>query len=380
MKVPLLDLKAQHQAIRKDLLAAFEQVLDRAHFILGEEVSELEARLADYCRTRHAVGVSSGTDALLIALMALGIGPGDEVITTPLSFFATAGAIVRTGAVPVFVDIDPDSFTLDPALIESAVTPRTRAVVPVHLYGQSADMAPILDVAARYGLAVVEDAAQALGAEYIDGRRCGSMGRVGCLSFFPSKNLGALGDAGMVVTNDDALAEKMRLLRVQGAKPKYYHHLVGGNFRLDTLQAAALTVKLPYLDRWTALRQRHARLYEELFAEAGLDGAVEGFSLPRAVYRGGGILHDHIYNQFVIRVPDREALRARLTAEGIGTEIYYPLPLHRQPCLSHLGYQEGRLPEAERACREVLAIPIFPELTPQQQETVVRAIGAFYRR
>src|SRR5919106_2041551 len=270
MKVPLLDLKAHHEPLRKDLLAALEEVLERNDFILGDEVRKLEERVAAYCETRYAIGVSSGTDALLVSLMALGIGPGDEVITTPLSFFATAGAVVRVGAKPVFVDIDPVTYNLDPKNIEPAITSRTKAIIPVHLYGQCADMDPILEVAARRGLAVVEDAAQAIGAEYRDGRRAGSMGLMGCLSFFPSKNLGSLGDGGMVLTNDQEIAERIRVLRVQGAKPKYYHRLVGGNFRLDTLQAAVLNVKLSYLDRWTALRQKHAQLYEDLFSRSGL--------------------------------------------------------------------------------------------------------------
>lgn len=379
MNVPLLDLNAQHQVIRKDLLAAVERVLDKGDFILGGEVKRLEEQVAAYCHTRYGVGVSSGTDALLVAAMALGLGPGDEVITTPFSFFATAAIISRLGAKPVFVDIDPVTFNLDPAKLERAITSRTRAVIPVHLYGQCADMDPILTLAARYGLPVIEDAAQAIGAEYRDGRRAGSMGRIGCLSFFPSKNLGALGDGGMVVTNDEALADRVRLLRIQGGRPKYYHKVVGGNFRLDTLQASVLNVKLPYLDRWTSMRQENALRYETLFQNSGLPDTV-GLCLPQAVYRGHKVAHYHIYNQFSIRVPQRDALRAWLTEKGIGSEIYYPVPLHLQACYQSLGYKEGDLPVAEQACREVLGLPIYPELTAEQQETVVVAIQAFFHQ
>lgn len=373
MNVPLLDLKAQHEPIRKDLLAAMERVLDQNNFILGREVSELEERVASYSGTRYAVGVSSGTDALLAALMALDLKPGDEVITTPLSFFATVGAIVRVGATPVFVDIDPVTYNLDASQLESAVTPRTRAIIPVHLYGQCADMTPILQVAAAHNLAVVEDAAQAIGSEYSDGRRAGSMGTAGCFSFFPSKNLGGLGDGGMIVTNDEQLAERLRVLRVQGGKPKYYHRVLGGNFRLDTLQAAVLNVKLPYLDRWTALRQHHADLYESLFRFLNIESEF-GVRLPQAVYKKNGVRHYHIYNQFVIGVPKRDALRDYLKAKGIGTEIYYPVPLHRQECLQGLGYKDGDYPEAERACRELVALPIYPELNEDQQHYVAQTV------
>jgi dTDP-4-amino-4,6-dideoxygalactose transaminase len=375
MNVPLLDLRAQHDPIRKDLVAAFERVLDTSHFILGEEVAGLEEQIAMYCRTRYAVGVSSGTDALLAVLMTLDIKPGDEVVTTPLSFFATVGAIMRLGARPVFVDIDPVTYNLDPRELHRVITGRTRAILPVHLYGQCAEMAPILEIGARHGLAVVEDAAQAIGAEYRDGRRAGSMGVAGCFSFFPSKNLGGLGDGGMVVTNDAAIAEQLRLLRVQGAKPKYFHQAVGGNFRLDAVQAAVLSVKLPYLDRWTSLRQHHADFYTDLCHRRGLE---ESIRLPAAIYRNS-VKHHHIYNQFVIRTRTRDALRDALTARGVGTEVYYPLPLHLQPCLQSLGYREGDYPEAERACGEVLGLPIYPELTQAQQERVVDAIADFYR-
>ena len=378
MNVPLLDLNAHHQAIRKDILCAIEGVLDKGDFILGGEVKKLEERIADYSQTQFGIGVSSGTDALLVALMALGIGHGDEVITTPLSFFASAGVISRVGAKPVFVDIDPVTYNLDSKKIAEVVTSNTRAIIPVHLYGQCADMAPILAVAKEYDLAVIEDAAQAIGAEYRDGRRAGSMGSLGCLSFFPSKNLGALGDGGMVVTNDEVLADKVRLLRTQGGRPKYYHKVIGGNFRLDTIQASVLNIKLSYLDRWTESRQRHAQQYEGMFKESGLIENM-GLRLPVAVYRDSGVKHYHIYNQFIIGLPNRELLRDFLKEKGIGTEIYYPVPFHMQECYKFLGYHEGDFPEAERACRELLAIPTHPELTVQQQAFVVNAIREFYQ-
>jgi dTDP-4-amino-4,6-dideoxygalactose transaminase len=379
VNVPLLDLKAQHTALRNDMLAAIEQVISTSNFILGEEVRQLEERIAAYCQTQYGIGVSSGTDALLVALMALGIGLGDEVITTPLSFFATAGCISRLGAKPVFVDINPVTYNLEPSRLESAITPHTRAIIPVHLYGQCADMEAILLVASRHGLAVVEDAAQAIGAEYHDGRRAGSMGTVGCLSFFPSKNLGGLGDGGMVVTDDPALADFMRVLRVQGGRPKYYHKVMGGNFRLDTLQAAVLNVKFNHLDRWTALRQAHAKEYEHLFEASGLVEKI-GLRLPGAVYRMSGVKHYHVYNQFVIGVPDRDDLRTHLKGKGIGSEVYYPLPLHLQECFQDLGYRAGDFPVAEQACRELLALPTYPELTTDQQELVVGTIQEFYTR
>ena len=379
MNVPLLDLKAHHLPLRKELLTALEQVLDKNNFILGNEVAELEEKIAAYCQVRFGVGVSSGTDALLVALMALDIKPGDEVITTPLSFFATVGVIVRLGAKPVFVDIDPVTYNLDPSRLEAAITPRTRAIMPVHLYGQCADMDPILEIATRRGLAVVEDAAQAIGSEYRAGQRAGSMGIAGCLSFFPSKNLGGMGDGGMVVTNDQNLAERLRILRMHGANPKYYHRVVGGNFRLDTLQAAVLNVKLPYLDRWTALRQQHAELYGRLFQAMGSSEKCR-VRLPEAVYKIPGIAHYHIYNQFVIGVSDRDQLQAHLKTRGIGTEVYYPVPLHRQECFNELGYHEGDFPEAERASRELLALPIYPELNEDQQHYVVQAVLEWFER
>jgi len=378
MGVPLLDLAAHHAPLHNEIMAVLEQVVRSQAFILGPEVAKLEERVASYCQAKAAIGVSSGTDALLISLMALGVGPGDEVITTPYSFFATAGAVVRLGAKPVFVDIDPRSFNLHPDKIERALTAKTKALIPVHLYGQSADMAPIIELAGRRKLAVIEDAAQAIGTEYKDGRRVGGIGTVGCLSFFPSKNLGCLGDAGMVVTNDADLAERLRVLRVHGSKPKYYHKLIGGNFRIDTIQAAVLNVKLNHLDGWTKRRQENARRYDDLFRKTGLveRGAI---TLPEAVYQATGKPHYHIYNQFVLRVERRDDLIAHLKQKGIGAEIYYPVPFHLQECFRYLGYKDGDFPESERAAKETIAIPIYPELTAEQQAEVVDGIGSFYR-
>lgn len=378
MSVPLLDLKAHHQPLQQEIMAALEQTFRSQAFILGPEVSKLEERVAVYCQTKYGIGVTSGTDALLTALMALGIGPGDEVITTPYSFFATAGAVVRLGAKPVLVDIDPVTYNIAPSKIDSVVTSKTKAIIPVHLYGQCADMGPIMDLAKRHNFSVIEDAAQAIGSEYRDGRRACSMGTIGCLSFFPSKNLGCLGDGGMVVTNNPDLAEQMRVLRVHGSKPKYYHKLIGGNFRLDTIQAAVLNVKLNYLDGWTKKRQENADRYETLFQQSSLvqRGNVR---LPEAVYRPSGAKHYHIYNQFVLRVERRDDLMVHLKQKGIGAEIYYPVPFHLQECFRYLGYLQGDFPESERAANETVAIPIYPELTLEQQSEVVEAITAFYR-
>ncbi len=375
MNVPLLDLKAQYDPIRKQVMAAIERVFDSHAFILGPTVREFEERIASYCEVECAVGVSSGTDALLVSLMALGVGPGDEVITTPYSFFATAGCIARVGAKPVFVDIDPVTYNIDPARIEEAITPRTRAILPVHLYGQCAEMEPILEIAASHDLPVVEDAAQAIGAQYRDGRQAGGMGTLGCFSFFPSKNLGGLGDGGMVLTNDTELADRVRTLRAHGGKPKYYHKLIGGNFRLDALQAAVLNVKLDYLDGWTAKRQNNARRYAALFAESGLIEEA-GPKLPEAVYEKSGVSRYHIYNQFVIRVADRDRLQASLQQAGITTALYYPVPFHLQECFESLGHREGDFPEAERAAKQTLALPVYPELSNRQQEAVVESIRA----
>ena len=369
MSVPLLDLRAQYQSIKADVDAAVAEVMTSQHFILGPKVEECEKAIAAYSRAKHAIGVSSGTDALLIALMAAGIGRGDEVITSTYTFFATAGSIVRAGAKPVFVDINPVSFNLDPAQVAAAVTPRTKAIMPVHLYGQMAEMAPLLALAAKHKLTVIEDAAQAIGAED-QGRRAGAGGDYGCFSFFPSKNLGAAGDGGMVTTNDDAAAERLRVLRVHGSKPKYHHKVIGGNFRLDALQAAVVTVKLRHLDDWTAARQRNAARYDALFAARGLvaSGRV---TLPRVV------TSRHIFNQYVIRVAQRDELLAHLKAKGIGTEVYYPVPLHLQECFRDLAYKPGDFPHSEAAAAHTLALPIYPELTEAQQAEVVDAIAAF---
>lgn len=378
MNIPLLDIGAQHAPIRDELLQAIEKVIRSNTFVLGPEVERLEKGVASYCGAEFAIGVSSGTDALLVSLMAIEIAPGDEVITTPFSFFATAGAVARLGAKPVFVDIDPVTFNIDPGKIEAAITPRTRAVLPVHLYGQVAEMAPISRIAEQYRLRVIEDAAQAIGAEYRGGRRAGGMGDLGCFSFYPSKNLGALGDAGMVVTNDPDLAEKIRVLRTHGAKPKYYHRVIGGNFRLDAIQAAVLNVKLGYLDDWTKRRQENAKGYGSMFRIFEDDGAL-GPRLPEAVYEPEGLLHYHIYNQFVIRAGSRDRLREHLRQNEVATEIYYPVPLHLQQCFEYLGCRVGDFPEAEQAATEVLALPIFAEMTEEQQRFVVDRIREFYK-
>lgn len=368
--IPLLDLAAQNAPLMDAMRAAFERVARSSHFILGEEVDAFEREIAAYVGSRHAIGVASGTDALLVALMALEIGPGDEVVTTPFSFFATPGCIARLGARPVFADIDATTFNVKLAAVEAAIGPRTRAVVPVHLFGQCCDLAPLRDLCRSRGVALVEDAAQALGSS-IGGLRAGTVGAFGCFSFFPSKNLGAFGDGGLVATNDDALAERVRLLRVHGAKPKYRHHYLGGNFRLDALQAAILRVKLPHLDDWTRARRDNAARYDAMFAAAKL--APEVLRTPTRVADG------HIYNQYVIRTNRRDALREALVARGIGCEVYYPEALHLQPALAYLGLGAGAFPEAERASREVLALPSFPELGQARQRRVVDAVVDFLR-
>jgi dTDP-4-amino-4,6-dideoxygalactose transaminase len=366
MHVPLLDLKAQYATISEEMQAAILAVLEGQQFIGGPQVRELEELVAAYSGCRAAVGVSSGTDALLAALMTLGIGPGDEVITTPYTFFATVGGIWRTGARPVFVDIEPDTFNIDPSRIEAAITARTRAIVPVHLFGQMAEMDPIKAIAGRHGLALIEDAAQAIGAEH-RGRKAGSIGTVGCLSFFPSKNLGGLGDGGMVVTQDPALAEKLAITRNHGSKPKYYHAFVGGNFRLDTIQAAGLIVKLRHLDGWSARRRENAARYDALLA--GCPQVVTPVVRPHNV---------SVVNQYVIRVPRRNELQAYLREQGVGTEVYYPLSLHQQECFASLGYRTGDFPESERAAAETLALPVYPELSEEQLAFVAERIQAFY--
>jgi dTDP-4-amino-4,6-dideoxygalactose transaminase len=370
MKVPLLDLKAQYSAIKTEVDAAVAEVIESQLFILGPKVEQCEREIATYSRCAHGIGVSSGSDALLACLMAEDIGPGDEVITTAYSFFATAGAISRVGARPVFVDIDPATYNLKPSHIASSITGRTRAIIPVHLYGQMAPMDEVMRVAERHGLVVIEDAAQAIGAEDGD-RRAGSIGHYGCLSFFPSKNLGAAGDGGMIVTNDPRRAEKLRWLRNHGAKPKYHHQLVGGNFRLDALQAAVVSAKLPHLDDWTAARQQNAQRYKQLFADAGLAGARDG---SLAIGLPAMLTDRHIFNQYVIRVSRRDELQAALKLKGVGTEVYYPVPLHLQACFAHLGHAAGAFPESERAAKETLALPVYPELSDSQARYVVECI------
>ena len=407
MKVPLLDLKAQYQTIRDEIKEAVEEVLESQHFILGPKVEALEEAVAPYCGCQCAVGVSSGTDGLLIALMAAGIGYGHGVITTPFTFFATGGSIVRASSRPFFVDIDPVTYNVDPVAIKAFVEAECRfesgagrlvhgetgvsirAIMPVHLYGQCADMDGILEIANEYGLVVVEDGAQAIGAEYPSIHnevplRAGSMGHFGCFSFFPSKNLGGFGDGGMVTTNDEETADRLKILRVHGSKPKYYHHLVGGNFRLDALQAAVLLVKLKYLDGWTAKRRQNAAYYNSLFQQSGL--VDKGFvTPPKAVWEesfskriSNPKLVGHIYNQYVIRTKERDELRAYLNENNIGTEIYYPLALHQQQCFVELGYKAGDFPESEKAAAETLALPVYPELDQVQQDYVVEKMSSFY--
>jgi dTDP-4-amino-4,6-dideoxygalactose transaminase len=384
MRIPILDLTRQYQAIKPEIDAAICRVLESGRFILGPEVEAFEAEIAEYLGVKHAIGVASGTDALLLALKALGIGPGDAVIVPTFTFFATAGAVHNLGATPVFVDIDPYTFNLDPADVRRVLTTdhgqwtRPKAVIPVHLYGQPADMDEIMAIAHEYGLYVVEDAAQAIGAEYSGQRtthhgptrKAGTIGHLGCFSFFPTKNLGAYGDGGLVVTNDDELAEQVRMLRVHGSKPKYYHHMVGTNSRLDALQAAILRAKLPHLADWTAARKRLADRYDELLS--GLDGIVLPCRAPNRT---------HVFHQYTIRIPGgkRDSLRSFLAERGVGTEVYYPLPLHLQPCFRHLGYKEGDLPESERACREVLSLPMFPELREEEVEYVAREVANWGR-
>jgi len=366
--IPLLDLKAQYAPIREEIRAAIDRVADAQWFIGGPEVEGLEREVAEYSQCQFGIGVSSGTDALMVSLMAIGIRPGDEVITTPYTFFATVGSIARLGAKAVFADIDPLSYNINPAGIEAVITERTKAIVPVHLYGQVAEMDPIMDVARRHNLYVIEDAAQAIGSEY-KGRRAGSIGHLGCFSFFPSKNLGGFGDGGMVTTNDPDLAHRVKLLRNHGMEPKYYHKFVGGNFRLDALQATVLRIKLQYLDGWTAGRQHNAATYRRLFAETGIDDLVMPTELPD---------RRHIYNQFVIRTTRRDAVRASLKSHQIGHEIYYPVPLHLQECFAYLGYHAGDFPHSERAANETLALPIYPELTDAMQTGIVDAIAEAY--
>lgn len=384
MTVPLLDLRPQYAPLAAEMMAAIAGICESQQFVLGRQVAAFEAAAAAYCRVAHAIGVSSGTDALLLALMGLGIGAGDEVITSPYTFFATAGTIARAGARPVFCDIEPATFNLCPAavraflegqcerrggqLVNRATGGRVRALMPVHLYGQCADMQALLALAREFGLKLIEDAAQAIGADDALGRRAASMGEIGCLSFFPTKNLGAFGDAGMCTTQDEELARHLRVLRVHGGEPKYYHSFIGGNFRLDEIQAAVLAIKLPHLDAWTAGRTRNADYYRSQLDKAGIAGLVTPAVRPGR----------HIWNQFVIRAPRRDALRAFLAEQGVGTEIYYPVPLHLQRCFAYLGHRAGDFPESERAAAETLALPIYAELTPPQLHYVVERITAFF--
>jgi dTDP-4-amino-4,6-dideoxygalactose transaminase len=370
MKVPLLDLAEQNTILRPEIESALGRVLDSNAFILGGEVKALENELAEYCGSTYAIGCASGSDALLLALMAVGVNAGDEVITTPYSFFATVSAITRLGARPVFVDIDPATFNLDVSKVEAAITERTKAIQPVHLYGQCADMAELNQIMGKHGIPVVEDAAQAIGADE-DGARAGTMSDVGCFSFYPSKNLGGMGDGGFMTTNDDVIAKELFALRVHGSEERYYHKWIGLNSRLDGFQGAVLRVKLPHLDSWSNKRKENADRYRQLFTDAGLTEQI-GLPYERENCR-------HIYNQFVIRVPGkRDGLREFLTAADIGTDIYYPVPLHMQECFEYLGYREGQFPESELAAKESLAIPIYPELSVKQQEYVVEKIGEFF--
>lgn len=389
MKVPLLDLKAQYASIKDEVRRVIDEVCDNQSFILGTQVNELEGAVAKYTETRYGIGVSSGTDALLISLMAMAISYGDTVLTTPYTFFATGGVISRLGARPIFVEIDPITYNIDTVRLRLAIEReigkgnRPKAIIPVHLYGQCADMDPILKIASEYDIKIVEDAAQAIGAEY-KGRRAGSIGNLGCFSFFPSKNLGGFGDGGMVVTNDQVLAEKIAVLRVHGSKPKYYHKIIGGNFRLDTLQAAVVNLKLKYLEDWTASRRENAEHYNELFMKTGLVDPKKDFGSTISSRYPINLPHvkdgnRHIYNQYVIRAWKRDELRKFLSNQDIGTEIYYPLPLHLQECYAYLGYKKGDFPESERAAMETLALPIYPELTPDQQAYVVMKVKEFYK-
>ncbi|HEX6649214.1 MAG TPA: DegT/DnrJ/EryC1/StrS family aminotransferase [Pyrinomonadaceae bacterium] len=369
MNVPLLDLQAQYVSLRDGVLEAVQRVLDSQRFVLGDEVRLLETSIAKYCETKHAIACASGSDALLLALMALDIKAGDEVITTPFSFFATAAAITRLGARPVFVDIDPSTYNLDVSRVADAVTPRTKVIMPVHLYGQCADMDPLLDLSQGPGIAVVEDAAQAIGATD-RGRRAGSMGAIGCFSFYPTKNLGGAGDGGILTTNDDQLAQRLRRLRTHGGANEYEHTEVGINSRLDELQAAVLRVKFPSLDRWSEERTRKADAYSQMFASAAL-------SFPLITPRVRSEAR-HIFHQYVVRVPQhRDALMEHLKTRGVGTKVYYPIPLHRQECFAYLGYKEGDFPESESAARETLALPVYPELSEAQQAYVVDSIKSF---
>lgn len=370
--VPLLDVSRHYLPLKAELMAAIERVCDSGRFVFGPECEQLEKTLAEYCHTKFAVACASGSDALLLALMAFDIGPGDEVLLPSYTFFATAGAVWRLGAKPVFVDLEPNTFNIDPADIERRITPATKAIIPVHLYGQCAEMDAINKIAAKHKLVVIEDAAQAIGGEY-HGKRAGSMCDIGCISFYPTKNLGGFGDGGAMTTNDPKLAEKLKLLRGHGMAPRYYHQIVGINSRLDTLQAAVLNVKLPHLDQWSEMRAANAERYTKLFTAAGLDKTL-GLPVVAPARR-------HVWNQYIVRIPNgkRDALREHLTKLKIGTEIYYPVPMHEQECFKSLGYSPEDLPESAKAARETIALPIFPELTAAEQQVVVSAIASFFK-
>lgn len=388
MQVPLLDLKLQYKSLKKELDDAIIKVSESQHFILGPEVTSMEKEFCSYLGCKHSLGVSSGTDALLLALMAIDIKPGDEVIVPTYSFFATAGVVSRLFAVPVFVENDPVTFNIDPKDFERKITPKTKAVIPVHLYGQSADMDDIMEIAKAHNLIVIEDAAQAIGTQYKDGRFVGTIGDIGCFSFFPSKNLGCYGDGGLVTTNNDELAKILSIKRVHGGEPKYYHKVIGGNFRIDALQAAVLKVKLPHLDKWSEKRRQNANRYTQLFKEAGLAEQTGKTSfdsknkvlLPKAVYDFGKVKNYHIYNQYIVRVEDRDKLREFLTKNEIGTEIYYPVPFHLQECFKELGYKKGDFPVSEFAADKSLALPIFPELSDDQLVYVVDTFKKFFNK
>lgn len=387
MKVPLLDLKSQYLSMKDELDAALIGVAESTAYIMGPAVKKMEEEMAQFLGSKYAVGVSSGTDALLLALMAIGVGKDDEVIMPTYSFFATAGVVARLNAVPVLVDSDPVTFNIDPAQIEAKITSKTKAIIPVHLYGQSADMEPIMAIAKKHNLRVIEDGAQAISVQYKDGRQVGNIGDIGCFSFFPSKNLGCFGDGGLVVTNDDELIDMIRIMRVHGGKPKYYHKVIGGNFRLDSIQAAVLSVKLPHLNDWSAKRRENAAYYTKLLIEAGLAEEAGRIKfddknkvlIPKAVYDGLGLVNYHIYNQYVLRVERRNALRAFLTEKGIGNEVYYPVPFHRQECFAHLNLKDEDYPVANCAATDSFAIPIYPELTKEMMEYVVASIAEFIK-
>lgn len=393
MNVPLLDLKAQYRTLKAELDAAVLRVAESQYFILGPEVKELEQRMAEFLGVKHALGVSSGTDALLLALIALDIGPGDGVIVPTFSFFATAGVVSRLNATPIFVDVDPVTYNIDPQAIENAIARyggelRIKAIVPVHLFGQSADMARIMDIAQRHSLTVIEDAAQAIGVQYEDGRHVGSIGNVGCFSFFPSKNLGGYGDGGLVTTDDDVLAHRMEIMRVHGGEPKYYHKVIGGNFRLDALQAAVLNVKLPHLNDWSRARRANAQHYNELFIAAGLSETPgrtrfdekNKVLLPASIYEDSGNEFVHIYNQYCIRIEQRDELIEHLRSKQIGCEIYYPVPFHRQECFQDVPSAKDSFPVSDAVASTILALPIYPEMTIDMREYVVECISKWVKR